>query len=360
MADPVTALTPAPLSTITASQPLAGLPHTQPSFDPIELLPERAQDLLRKLRQRSVDAHAVIPPFEDIREASATRVAAENVARRLQAHAQDGGFNLPDDDMRVVEAKKVLTKATDDLRRLQERASLRAATWQAASVALVACEDYLRDGRPPGTALEVVETEPPKPVRGENGLLDQIENRRRRVRELRADLHRIESAPFPSSYCKQRMVAQIEALAVRGAPNVANLIEHDGKIEFATLRVQAEVFAEKRALAFSEQADALALFAWLHKDALIKRLDAEIDAESDDAAALSHADREVRTAEVMGDLLAVERDEAWCVWRAIDERLPVEHRSDISPLALLQCRLVTAGAPVYAAGGVRHSWDMMR
>jgi hypothetical protein len=47
---------------------------------------------------------------------------------------------------------------------------------------------------------------------------------------------------------------------------------------------------------------------------------------------------------VQGDLLAVERDEAALVWRAMDERLPVEHRADINPVALLSVRLVTAPA----------------
>jgi hypothetical protein len=44
----------------------------------------------------------------------------------------------------------------------------------------------------------------------------------------------------------------------------------------------------------------------------------------------------------MVDLLAVERDEAALVWRAMDERLPVEHRADCAPQAILQCRLETA------------------
>jgi hypothetical protein len=43
-------------------------------------------------------------------------------------------------------------------------------------------------------------------------------------------------------------------------------------------------------------------------------------------------------------LLACERDECWLVWAALDERLPVEHRRDINPLAILGCRLVTAPA----------------
>jgi hypothetical protein len=44
----------------------------------------------------------------------------------------------------------------------------------------------------------------------------------------------------------------------------------------------------------------------------------------------------------MGDLLSVERDEAALVWRAQDERLPIEHRADVNPVALLGIVLVTA------------------
>ena len=38
---------------------------------------------------------------------------------------------------------------------------------------------------------------------------------------------------------------------------------------------------------------------------------------------------------MLGDLLAVERDEAALVWTAQSQGMPVEHRADISPLALL-------------------------
>ena len=69
------------------------------------------------------------------------------------------------------------------------------------------------------------------------------------------------------------MRAQIEALAQRGAPNVADLIENDRQIVWPTQ-------------------------------------DAEIDTEADDVAALTHAEREKREVEALGDLLAVERDEA--------------------------------------------------
>ena len=49
----------------------------------------------------------------------------------------------------------------------------------------------------------------------------------------------------------------------------------------------------------------------MHKTALLAYVDAAVTEEADDAAALSHTERETREAEVMSDLLAVERDEKY-------------------------------------------------
>ena len=76
------------------------------------------------------------------------------------------------------------------------------------------------------------------------------------------------------------------------------------------MRLTSEVHAEQRALAFTEVPDTLALICYLHRDAMIAALDREIATEADDKAALTHEAREKAEAEVMGDLLAVERDEA--------------------------------------------------
>ena len=119
--------------------------------------------------------------------------------------------------------------------------------------------------------------------------------------------------------------------------------------------------AEQRALAFTEATDTVALCRWLHRDALIAALDREIASEADDPAALTHEARQQREAEVMGDLLAVERDEAALVWQAQSQSLPVEHRADISPLALLGLRLITAPRAVPSPGSSpEHAYDIVR
>jgi hypothetical protein len=155
----------------------------------------------------------------------------------------------------------------------------------------------------------------------------------------------------------------VEQLATRGAPSVSLLIEHDRReIGWPMTQLRSEVLGgEHPALAFAEVPDAVALLAWLHRDALIKRLDAEIDAEADDAASLSHEERQRREAVAQADLLAVERDECALTWQAQSQGLPVEHRADVSPLAILQVRLVTTpradGLPGTTPG---LSWDLRR
>ena len=194
MTGPITSLTPAPLNIVVAPTPLsAGFP-SPPPFDVIELLPSAAADKLRALRQRSDDLHAIIPPGEDVRLANTAKIEAANALKRLVDHPQDGGFGLGADDRRVIVATKALEKATADFERLKQLEETRSQAWRTASQAKATCADWLRHGKPGNTQLEPIETESPKLNKGES-LIDGIERHRRRVRELRADLHRIESAP---------------------------------------------------------------------------------------------------------------------------------------------------------------------
>jgi hypothetical protein len=71
-----------------------------------------------------------------------------------------------------------------------------------------------------------------------------------------------------------------------------------------------------RAAGFVQVPDTLALLAWTFKDSLLARIDAEVMAEADDAAALSIAERQRQEAVVQSDLLDVERQESSLVWRA--------------------------------------------
>ncbi|QIG97528.1 hypothetical protein [Bradyrhizobium sp. 6(2017)] len=353
-------LPPASLSTVVTPTTFSTGPDLLPQFDPLDALPSSAAERLRMLRQRASDSHAVIPPFETVHEASMARVDAENALRKRTNHAQDFGDGLAPDHPLVVAAQKHLDMMTDNLARLQALQQQRTLAWQAASGALVVCEDFLRFAVPGNCQLAEEEVEAPKVATG--ALLDAIDAQRRKGRELRATLHTIRSSAFPSSFAKARLREMIDAAAMQGAPVISNMIEHaDGKIIWPTQRVQAMVLnvaTAPAAVAFHESIDVIAVLCWLHRDALIKRLDAEIDAEADDGNALSPADRERREAETLGDILAQDRVIAELVYAAQRAGLPCEHDSSCSPLALLSLRLVTAPRAEPSGTSFGLSWDL--
>jgi len=327
-------------ATAASSAPFAL--HSNRTPDALAWLPEGAADRLRALRQHVADRHAVIPSSEDRLAASNAKIDAERRLARLQAHpsAPGGGFALGLADARVVEAERHLEEMTAAKARVDERYTGRSAAYRSSSGALNTCEGWLRSGPGP---LRDHEAPEPKLGKGET-VIDAIARLRLRVRELLADVHRIKCAPFPSAHARAQMRAHIDELARRGAPSVARLLELDQNIDWPMTQQKARVHNVEQlgAVAICEVPDTVAMFAWLHGPTLIKKLDGEIDAEADDASALSHEARQKAEAEVKGDLLTCERDEATLVWAAQAQGLPAEHRSDIDPRALLGVVLVNA------------------
>ena len=208
---------------------------------------------------------------------------------------------------------------------------------------------WLRDGKPSGVVLEDRETPERRLNKGES-LMDAVERHRRRVRKLRADLNRIRSSPYPSSHCKQRVREMITELAERGRPSLSALVEQGRDvIEWPTTMQQVTLHnAGAGASGFVQQTD-VALFAWMHKPALIAALDREIDNESDDKSALTLEVRQKRDAEVLGDLLDTERQEATLMFRGWSEGLPITPRADHVPVAVLGVVLV-ASVPAVSSG----------
>jgi hypothetical protein len=268
---------------------------------------------LLQCHERAESLHRLRVPIEERQETNLERLAAIQRLEQLEAHPANGGFGLHPPD----------------------------ALWQPAARVRQNLDNWLRD-RPPNTAVEDAPTELPK-LNGKEDLLDAIERYRRRGRELQADAHRIRSAPYPSTWAKEQARAQVAALAQRGAPDVTLLVEHGrNSVTWPMETLRTNVFNTERAVVgFAEAPDAVAVMAWAFGDMLIKRLDEAIDADADDANALGHDERQKREAEVLADLLEVERIESALVWAALAQGLPTEHRGDCSPQAVLQCRLIT-------------------
>jgi hypothetical protein len=288
------------------------------------------------------------------------RVSADDRLKQLLAHASQGGYALKEDDLRVTVQRRVRDKAAADLKRLQEMVQARTEIWRSASAALSNVELWLGGGRPHGTELIVVETEPPKLGKGENGLLDAVANRRRRAQELRDELDRVENAPYPAAHCKAKIRQRVAQLAERGKPDVMPLMLFDQDVTWPKENVKSQVYIEQRALAFSEQVDPVAFAAWFDPARLIAKLDGEIDAVCNDRIALTAETRQLKAAALQADLLLIERDESALTWAAMDERQPVEFRGDIAPQAILGLALRTVPIVDGRSGtDVEHGFDVL-
>jgi hypothetical protein len=316
--------------------------HRGPGSDPLRYLPDAAADRLRQLQLRVNDLRNLIPSFAQLNDATNDKIAAAQEVSRLTGRSQNFGFNLPPSDPRVVRAQAHLDEVTAEAARLGALTETRTRLFQAASGTLSNVMQWLRGGRPANCTLQAVEIEPPRLAKGED-IVGAIENRRKRVAELKADLAKISAAPFPSSYTKRRLREQIEQLAARGRPDVTMVVKHDANVGFPMIRLQSQVIgADQSALGFAQTPDMLALVCFLQKEQLLAALSTLVDAESDDAAALSVEARQISESETQASLLDCERQEAGLVWSAQSQGQQIEHRADISPLALLGLRLVTA------------------
>ena len=128
----------------------------RPAIRSASLSPTAAADKLRLLRQRSDDLHAIIPPGEDVRQASMAKIDAANALTRLISHPQEFGWGLSETDPLAVAAKKHLDKMTADAKRLTELQEVRSVARQAASQALAACGARQRRDPPQAARLPVL------------------------------------------------------------------------------------------------------------------------------------------------------------------------------------------------------------
>jgi hypothetical protein len=303
----------------------AGL-HTGRDVDVCDLLPPSAADKVIKLRQHADDLHVQIPEFETRLEVSQKKTAHDSRIAQLMRPKTQGGFALDADAPQVVAEQRLADKAKAEVQRIDELIEIRTAKWRGGIRILQTVDEFFIAGGVPSNC--VVEEVAPKLAKNGN-LIETIERERHRIRELRADAHRVASCPYPSSHTKRKMREAIEALAMRGTPSVSRLVELNGEIDFADLQHRIPVITDKDAgIATLIETDALGLIAWLFKPALIAALDNEIADESDDKIALSEQQRAEQVAQIERDIVERERIESELIWTAWQQGTAVEHRTD--------------------------------
>jgi hypothetical protein len=335
-----------PQATAADMQPHTIYTNSTPN-DPAAVLPDAAAAKFVQLKQRCLDLHAATPAFADVQEQSHAKIRHEKRIADLTRVRAEGGFGLSELAPQVVAERRELERAQKEFTRLTTLKEARGARWTVAKQLEARVSDWvLRGGIPGGCTLEVVEDAPLSELltKNDGGRIDAaVERYRHRLRELAADLHRVRSAPWPSSVAREKARTQIEQLAEAAAPNLDSMIEHgSSKVGFAQMSLSSLVRGtETPALAFTETADTLGLLCWLLKDQLLAKINASLDEIADDKAALSQQQREEAEAQISSDMLAIERLEVACIWHAEAAKGEIiDFRGGTSPQSLLGIKLV--------------------
>ncbi|ARN81833.1 hypothetical protein [Methylocystis bryophila] len=273
--------------------------------------------------------------FTRLEELIAERHALHDLLQRRFEEARElkqaQALRVREFELQPVTGDGALTVERAELARLAAEvapvAERRAEAWKKhePEVALFArTRDYVRDQ---AQDLAPFDAPPAPPLAPGESHADAIDAARAEVFAIRGKLQDIDFAPYPSDWCKQRARAQIDALAERGRVNVSPSVDTGAPAIFPGLSFRE---VDK------EIPDGLALVAWLHRDALIARVEREIDENSDDRSALDPGQRKSLRAELEAALLAAERIEEAAIVAAEAAGVLIVRRADADIRSFLE------------------------
>ncbi|MEH3117102.1 MAG: hypothetical protein PGN25_05695 [Methylorubrum populi] len=319
-----------------------GLAHAfeQPYEDRGQLpgqLPKHVAQFIDELEMTNDELNAAV-------NASHESFLDERVERdRIRAHIQEMERHpqLRRDDKVYVVAQKQLQASRERVAALQERHGRVQARWQPLNGLVTSIAKWRVDHA--GDMIEPFAGPAPKLARNEKPL-DAIGRLRKRVAEIRQEAGRIERAPIPAAEAKAAAKAFIEHMAFAGRPDVAPLLRGENKPDWPHLAYHSQhpVWTDgghHQVAAAGFNFDAVGLTAWLHGPAMLKALEAQIDAEAKDDRAIPTEGRAERLEALAAEMLAIEREEEAIIRAVAEDGIPVERRPDASPEAVLQVRV---------------------
>jgi hypothetical protein len=298
-----------------------------------DALPPEAQRRLDLLRLDRAEAVGIVRELksrvDDLRSAIARQAIECDrlVGRDTEMFLTGQGANLTNDALSVLKARARLDRLKDELPALTERHAVAQARWEAVGQLTHRIEEFLDSRR--GARFVRKPVALPANMQPYQAL-DLVEQKRRRVRELRSDLAKVEAAPWPSATAREHIRKYVGALVEKGRPDCSAVVDQrGGNITWPI------VFPHH------DPERILGLVAWtVGAERLIGALEVLIDAAADDDVALSDVDRATQIETLRSDLLVAQRDEAALVDYAMAQGIPAHHRSDIDPLAVLAVEIL--------------------
>jgi hypothetical protein len=289
-------------------------------------LPPDAVAKLRKLQDAMAALHAAYMVASDRAREARAEVAFYGEAVEAVVRAQGRHAGAPTREMQQAEANKRV--AVEELRAREERREAASIEQQAAGAVVQKLEDWLRKHNSRVAFVPFDAAATPELRKGES-VQDAVARVRGEVAALRAERERIASAPLPSSEVKAAARAEVERMAEAAVPRVAH-----GFVGRPIIWPKASRHTHTGEHDTAEFFDARALVFWAHKDAILARLNAEIDAAADDGAAVSTERRKAEAVRLSAAILAAEREEEALI-EAAPPGLLIQRRPDHDPRAIL-------------------------
>ncbi|MEY9578682.1 hypothetical protein ABIE88_006258 [Bradyrhizobium diazoefficiens] len=289
------------------------------------MIPAPVRDKLLSLRDVKSDRHAALTRVSDDRrdaltqlnsaEARLAKLNSEQVDKRSPGH--------PDIARSQDEIKRFGATAT----RLTARYDELQLAWQTADRLVRSSERYLLEILRGDVSICVHSGDLPSLKNGETALvgLDRVAQR---VRSLQQDRKKVLGSPFPTSMAKELAREQIAKRVEASRPDVSDLVDCAGAIEFPFTRAALQQYGGSAGV--TNVIDPIGLLAWLFPKEFHAAIDREIDAAGDDEHALSPDERIAKLAEIASDILAAEREEVHFA-----ELAGLSPRFDIDPRAVL-------------------------
>ncbi|RWI92863.1 hypothetical protein [Mesorhizobium sp.] len=302
--------------------------------DVADLLPDEARAKLIALRDERDDLLATTRSATDSYiEATKVKQDCEQRVRELTDHnvAARYGTEIQSEDSNPVKvARAELALALDELKRITEKRDVRNHRWNHVANIVQSAERYLDSV-----------SEPLAPFTGTVKKASSLDAARKTIDSLRADRQQVQAAPFPSSKVKQAIRSQVDALAAQGRPDLFGAVEYGAPVGWpktlltipsSGLMLNDDKRTSMIGSARTETVDTMALFAWVHRDALLAALDKELAEVADDDAALDDATRAKKLQQIAEALLDAERADCALVAAGNDT---MAYRIDTDPRALL-------------------------
>ena len=308
-----------------------------PLADVVGRAPSGVARRMAALKQKMDDAMSLTQAiYSKEREAIEDRMVNQAALKTYLTPMRGGGRGGAQDSDEAQRRRDNIQRATTTISALEPQVAARRAQQAAIAGLHRRCADYLETVARMPLVEHAGRVDLPLKTGGDVSAALQVV--RQRIGQLKAEFKKIDNAPYPAAQAKVAARAHIEALAERGRPAIDHLVaDGEGEIKFPTATTRALYLGPTNPEQLTlESPDALAVLAWVHKDALIAAVDKEIAEVADDAQALDGQARAKRIAAASADLLEAERQEAGLIEYASAERgIELAHRADIDPRAAL-------------------------